>query len=293
MRRSTNALAPLLGLALAIAHGPLAWAQVEGVPQGAGETPEAPPEFDAKPPDDPAAARPVRTGYPLELALRPLTLDAGMAEVTSDTALYPSPVRATERLRVRYGITDRVEFGLRYTIGTVAEEGFTAGKTVAVDTQVRILDWLSVQLALPVLLDPFAMGVVLGAPMKIDILDKAAVFFGRDLVSVRLDGFVPVIEDPLSTEALVQQRDTNTILPRGDIRLLGGLIYQIEPDLALTAELGVVARDFGLSNAGVPMSITLTFARSAQVDLGARLGFDDLSQDADSFNLAGLAAFRL
>lgn len=156
MRPIRYALAPLLGLALATVPGTRAWAQPDSVPQGAGEIPAAPPEFDAKPPEDPAAARPARTGYPVELALRPLTLDAGMAEVASDTALYPSPARATERLRVRYGITDRVEFGLRYTIGTVAEDGFTAGKTVAIDTQAQIFDWLSVQLALPVLLDPFA-----------------------------------------------------------------------------------------------------------------------------------------
>lgn len=307
----TSPRALLLGLMLALAlagsRSTPAWAQIEDeldlddaglggeVPAGAAEDPKDPPQWDAPSEEEVEAkkSQPKRTGYPIEQVLRPIMLDPGMAEISSETPLYFSPVRAAERLRVRYGINDRVEFGLRYTMGAVIEDGFTAGKAVAVDTQVHVFDWLAVQVSLPILLDPFAMGVGLGAPMKFGVHDKVALFFGRDLLSFRVSGFVPVIEDPLVNEELSRQRDANTILPRGDVRMLGGVIYQIDPDLALTAEIGVIAKDFGISNSGVPLSASLLYSTSKNVDLGGRLGFDDLDQGADTFGITLLAAFRL
>lgn len=269
-------------------------APARGVPPGAGETPNVPPEFDAVPPESEAKPAVVREkGYPLALTRRPLTLEAGMSELTGEIPLFFSPVRALGVLRGRYGIDDRIEFGLRYSPGAVAEEGSIAGRTVAIEGQYRIFDWLAAQLSVPVLLDPVAVGVFLGAPMKFRIGDKAALFFGRDLLSFRIHGFVPEVEDPLLTAARADARDINTVLPRGDIRLIGGAIYQLEPNLAFTAELGLVAADFALTDAGVPLRAALVYSTSNKVDLGARLGWTNLDQAGESFGAAVFATFRL
>ena len=269
-------------------------APARGVPPGAGETPDVPPEFDAEPPDSettPAVTQ--DEGYPITLALRPLTLEAGMSELTAEVPLFFSPVRAIGVLRGRYGITDEIELGLRYSPGAVAEEGSIAGRTVAIEGQYRIFHWLAAQLSIPVLLDPVAMGVFLGAPMKLRVLDDIALFFGRDLLSFRIYGFVPEVEDPQLTATRTRERDINTVLPRGDVRLIGGVIYQLEPNLALTGEIGVVAGNFTLRNASVPLRAALAYSVSNMVDLGARLGWNNLDQARESFGAAVFATFRL
>lgn len=263
------------------------------VPKGATETP-APPEAvgmeSAKEAEE--ALAPERTGYPVELALRPLLLDPGMLEVGAEAPMYPSPAGLTSVLRARYGVVERVDLGLRYAVVGADEVDAVLGKSVGLEVQVGITDWVAAQLTLPLMIDPFAMGITLGAPFRFAFGDAFAIFFGRDLVSFRVVDFVPSLADPRVDAARIAALDSGTIVSRGSLQLLGGAHYQLAPNMALTADFGVVAEDYGREKTGVPLGGTFTFTTAGAVDLAARLGFDDIG-DGGSFSLRAAVAVRL
>ncbi|WP_428268236.1 hypothetical protein [Haliangium sp.] len=262
------------------------------VPTGATETPVPPKEFDAPPEIVEETGPPPPRVYPVELALRPVALLPGVAEVGLDAPLFVSPAAVTTTLRARYGVIDHLELGLRYGIVAADEDGGVSGKTVGIDITGPITDWVAAQLTVPILLDPFAMGITLGAPLKFHLGRSLGLFFGRDLVSVRVSKFVPSIDDPRVNRGLLAALDTNTTVSRGDLRFIGGIIYQIQPNLAVTADGGVVAPDFRGESAQVPLGGTVTWSPLSALDLAARLGFADLG-DGDTFGLTFGAAARL
>ena len=91
----------------------------------------------------PVAKKP--TGYPIEEALRPITLPQNMAEVSIASALRSSPFADADALRARYGITPQVQLGLTYVFGGIYDDpttdektgkAFHAGKAVGLDVTV-------------------------------------------------------------------------------------------------------------------------------------------------------------
>ena len=269
------------------------------VPAGATEDPTPPPEFDARPAGTaeetqtrgPIIARGPR-GYPIPLVWRPITLPAGMVEATGDTSVIVDPTQLIGIARVRYGVIDRAEVGVRYVPGALDDDGSVPGKTAVLDVQAAILPWLSAQLALPFYIDPFAMGLTLGVPVRLPVAGRWAIFFGRDLLNIKLVDFFPELDRPRANEDRVDQLDVGTIQEDGDLRLLGGVDYQFLPNLAITGEIGVIARDFELNGAPVPLRAAVTYTPLGMLDVGARLGFADIG-DGGSFGLSAFAAFRL
>lgn len=261
------------------------------VPDGAVENPNALPEFDARRND--GTKSPVSDEYPLEVQRRPLTLHAGMSQVALDVPVNFSPTVAVAILHARYGATREIEVGLDYAVGSLSSDEYTTGKAVSVEARYRVFDWLSAQLAIPLYLDPFAMGVTLGVPMKFRFGDKLALFGGHELLNVRIVKFVPLTGDPVGNEALVAADAVDTVLDRGELRFLGGAIYQSSPQLALIGEGGILGRDFGITDAGVVLRASLVYALSNRFDVTGRVGFDNLDNAGDTFGVDLVLTLRI
>ena len=263
------------------------------VPTGASETPSAPDAavgMEQPAVETTTAERSVRPEtYPIEVALRPITLYSGTVEVGAGAGMYPSPAAFTTTLRGRYGITDQVEVGLRYAALGVDEGGAVTGKAMAVDVVVGITDWAAAQLTLPVLLDPFAMGFTLGAPLKFRFGDDFALFFGSDLFSYRIKDFVPSVVDPRINAGRVDAVATGTLVSSGSLRLIGGAIYQLAPHMSLAGDFGVAVELADNENTNVPLGATLSYTFGDLLDLSGRLGFDNIGRGGTFSLTAGLA----
>ncbi|MCG8417073.1 MAG: hypothetical protein MJE77_03905 [Proteobacteria bacterium] len=265
------------------------------IPRGAAENPDELPEF-GQTRRGQTGARAIamtRTDYPRELVHRPIVLAPGMSQITLDVLADADDVFVTGLLQARYGVNQDIQLGLGYAPGAVGRDGFTSGKAVSIDVHYAIASWIAIQLELPFLLDPFAMGVTVGAPVKFRAGQKLAFIAGRDLFNARIERLFPDIGDPIGNAELVRQNRVNTALPAGELRFLGGVIYQINPELAVLGEIGILAKDFGLNNAGVPLLATVTYSSATNLDVGARIGFRDLSQDSGGFGATVVVAVRL
>lgn len=265
-------------------------------PAGAAETPGAPDAavgMERPVADTTADAGPVGPAtYPVPVALRPITLYGGMFEVSAGAGMFPSPAAFTTALRARYGITDRVEVGLRYALIGADEDDTVTGKAMAVDVVVGITDWVAAQLTIPVLLDPFAMGFTLGVPFKFQFGDSFALFVGSDLFSYRIKDFVPSVVDPRINAARVAARATDTVVSSGNFRVVGGAIYQLAPNMAVAVDIGVTTEFEESENPELPLGGTFTYSLADFLDLAGRLGFDTIS-DGGTFSLTAGVSVRL
>ena len=238
-------------------------------------------------------APPAPVVYPVESHQRPITLLAGMSEGTLDYPVFFDPFRTAGQLRAAYGITSKIEAQLRYGIGSYSNDAskYYPGKAVALGGVYQVMPFVGAQLELPILLDPFAMGVTLGAPLKFRF-DKFALFAGRDLVTFKLAKFAPIVEDTLATEALTAAHEVNAILPDGTLRITGGIIYALKPTMSITGETGIVAVDFKGDQADWLLRASLTM-ESKRFDYGARLGIEDLDNAGETINLALFGSVRI
>jgi hypothetical protein len=262
-------------------------------PAGAAETPTSPDEavgMERPAAETTTSEQPARPeAYPLAVALRPITLYGGMFEAGAGAGLFPSPAAFTTALRARYGITEQVEVGLRYALVGADENDTVSGKAMAVDVVVGITDWAAAQLSIPVLLDPFAMGFTLGAPLKFRFGDRLALFFGSDLFSYRIKDFVPSVVDPRVNAGRAADVATDTIVSSGNLRLVGGAIYQLEPHMALAADIGITTEFEASENPELPLGATFTYSLADLLDLSGRLGFDNIGAGGTFSLTAGLA----
>ena len=164
--------------------------------EGRDENPDAPRGGEG---DKPAiVAGPVQkktTGYPIELAQRPITLPANMAEVGIGPHIRAAPFAGSDALRARYGITPKVQLGLTYVMGGSYDDpstpmdkdyGFHPGKAGGLDVTVLVTPWLGVKAGVPLYLDPFAMSLALGAPMKFMLTDKFSLGGMDDVLNIAL-----------------------------------------------------------------------------------------------------------
>ncbi len=272
----------------------------EGIPGGAEENPDDPSKIAEriKPHSNKPEPPPP---YPLEFNQRPLTLFAGMSEVTVELPLHfngETPSGDAESLqgwgevRARYGISEQIEAGLRYGFGGYHEDGFESGKTIAIVATYRLKEFVAVQLTVPMLLDPFAAGFTLGAPMKFTF-GKLRFDLGHDFLTVAAKHFTPDVANPLATQQMVDINDVNGELSAGAIKVLGRVTYQKSPNLVLGGESGFVAEDFKGDKAEIPLWLLLTYSPSNKIDMGGRLGFFQLSEASKNIGLAVFAAVRI
>jgi hypothetical protein len=282
--------------------------------EGRDENPDAPKVGDDEPgPAISKPAAPVLTGYPIEETLRPITLPKGMSEVVIAPHLQVSDVQAASALRARYGITDKIQLGLTYMLAGIFDNAlapgtkyeFNAGKAVGLDVTVLFEKWVGVRLGVPFYIDPLAVAIDLGAPMKWQFSDgKYAIGALDDLLSIKVKRFAPSFYQEASNAAAAAGTDSmsgnNTIQSRGAIRFSGYGIMQYQPKMALLGRIGVSVEDFSTtrSNAG-DLSGLRTYIRAGlqysprkDLDVGFSLGFDNLAE-AGTFGPAGMLAFRL
>lgn len=265
-----------------------------GVPAGAAENPTAPKvvgESDTGAEKKAAPAGPKT--YPLELVKRPITLLRGMFQGVLDAPLNVSPAVGTPTLALAYGVTDRIQVGIDYGLGGFNSSGYSTGKAASVEAIYKFYDAIGVQLAVPMLFSPYAMAVVIGAPIKLQVGDKLAIEAGRDFLTIRAYRFVPDLANPFNDQKLAQLDKTNTALSHGQVLPSVEVFYQASPKVAVGGELAVKADDFKLAGAPVLLSASLNYSPSPKVDVGARLGDSDLAHAGDNFNLAAYLGLRM
>jgi hypothetical protein len=326
IRCATLAVVLVLSPALAVADDAAPAPKGNDSPPTDGMAPAEDPNVPERPesedqPDDPDAEttnldkgttvekkqRPTKATYPLELTWRPLTLTAGQAEISLDSPVAPfadAPTGATQVLRFAYGITQDIQIGVTYGAGAERlkkrdapsdDKGFEPGLAMSIDGAYTILpDHLAVTLSLPIYFQPFTVSATIGAPFRLRLGKKLALYGGHDLVRIAMNGW-PI--DVASAEYNLGQVANDTpggeTLDRGQLNLNFGAQIQLKPAFALVAETGFHFIDFG--DADRPMSAFvggLWSAKNAKLDLGGRLGFGRLDEK-DSLFLALFVAYRI
>ncbi|MBV8759735.1 MAG: hypothetical protein JO257_20770 [Deltaproteobacteria bacterium] len=235
------------------------------------------------------------TGYPIEEALRPITLPANMSEVSIGVHADVSPLSSTGLLHARYGITSRVQLGLSYVIGgiyddpatTSSAKAFHPGKAVGVDVTVLLQNWLAIRVGVPVYVDPVAVGLQIGAPIKLTFDDKFALGGFDDLLNIKISKFAPSFFSEQENAVNANGQTNGTIEPNGHLRFSIFGIYQHTPQLAIIARAGIDSVLGSASSSGAGTATTSgnsTFLRGGiqysprkYVDVGGSLGFDDLA----------------
>jgi hypothetical protein len=247
------------------------------------------------------------SGYPMEEVLRPITLPANMSEVSMSPHAQVSPYAGADALRARYGITRQAQLGLTYVLGgiyndpgTVSDKtSFHPGKAVGLDVTVLLQDWIGVKVGVPVYIDPVAVGLTLGAPMKFRFGDKLALGGLDDLINISLYRFHPSFFQEVMNAQGASNFDNNTTQSRGSLRFSAFGEYQQNTKLALIGRIGVVMEDFATTRGNSGYGGISTFIRAGfqytvrkYLDLGASLGFDDLAR-AGSFSPQLYGAVRI
>lgn len=277
---------------------------------GTDENPDAPRDI-TKPTVTATAPAPTRpSGYPIEEALRPITLPQNMSEVSISPHANVSPYFGSDALRARYGITSRVQLGLTYVLGGIYHDpttssmklGFHPGKAVGVDVTVLLQNWLAVRVGVPVYVDPVAVGLQLGAPMKFTFGDKFALGGLDDLLNIKISKFAPSFYSEYENAVYAAAQDNNTETPNGHLRFSAYGIYNYTQKVAIIARAGLDTMLSSGSSGGAgatSSSSTATFLRGGvdytprkYLDLGVSLGFDDLAH-AGSFTPTGYLALRI
>lgn len=223
------------------------------------------------------------SGYPMREIDRPLNLPGGMSEITFAIPINVDPFAGAATLQGTYGITSDVQAGLRYGLGRYQDE-FAVGKAVSIEAQYLVTDFLAAQLSIPIYLDPFALGVVLGAPLKFTFFDSFSLVAGEDLLSIRVHEFLPSIDNATQNDANIAKRKINEEVPTwiGNASLRA--IYQMDEKLALDMQLGTTFDDT-IDAARALVNVGLLYATSNKLDFGARAGASDLSQFTESMEL--------
>jgi hypothetical protein len=240
-----------------------------------------------------------KRSFPIEEVARPITLPALMSEAGLDVRNNIDPYDGNTTLRGRFGITRQIQIGLEYNIGGFYDDGsgdgvrFNTGKSIGLDVQYLIQDWVAVRLALPFYLDPFSMGMTLGAPMKFRILPKLAIGGFHDLLSITFKNFVPSTTDEAYNELNAMLVDSGTGLPDGNIRISAWAWYQMKPNLALGGEMGLTFEDFKDSDVPYSLRGRIQYSTSKKLDFGGAFGFGDLADASNTIQLNLYAQLRI
>src|SRR5688572_28795465 len=144
-----------------------------------------------------AEAKP--TGYPDAESQRPITLPEGMSEVMLDIHAQVSPFTGAAPLRARYGITKDIQLGLTWVTGAIYEDPTVAdsttkvhpGRAVGLDVTVMLKKWMGVRVGVPIYVQPFALSVAAGVPMKFVLSEKLALGGLDDVLNIAIHKFAP------------------------------------------------------------------------------------------------------
>lgn len=277
---------------------------------GTAENPDAPKTLvDSETPAVATVAPPpVRAGYPIEEAARPITLPRNMSEVSLAPHAQVSPYAGSTALRARYGVTSRIQLGLTYVLGGIfddpstleSKQGFHPGKALGIDVTYMLQDWVGVRLGVPIYISPLAVSLTLGAPIKFAFGDRFALGGLDDLLNIRLDRFAPTFYQELQNATNANETMTNTIKSQGELRVSLFGVYQYRPNVAIIGRTGVQMEDFATGKTdGCPGECLSTFIHAGfnysprkYVDLGLSVGFDDLAHGG-TFAPSGFLAFRI
>ncbi|MGE0872040.1 MAG: hypothetical protein AB7P03_26010 [Kofleriaceae bacterium] len=274
--------------------------------EGIDEDPEAPRTGAEKPADVTVVPeKKARSGYPMEEALRPITMPANMSEVSFEIHAQVDPFNGGAPLRARYGITRQVQLGLTYlTAGfyddpaTIAEDtSLHPGRAVGLDLTVLLTNWLGVRAGVPIYVDPVAVSVAFGAPMKFVFTDKFAIGGFEDVLNIKVSKFAPSFYSEAFNASAKLADEKNTIQADGSIRLAAYAVYQRSAKTAIIGRIGIDMADFGSREANIGevtmfLRAGLQHTLRKQLDVGFSLGFDDLAHGG-SFAPAGYLAFRI
>ncbi len=277
-------------------------APADGDETGSEENPDAPLLGTNPEEDGPKAPVAKKTGYPIAEIERPITLPDFTSEVRLDLRLFPDPLDVEFGLRARYGITRQAQVGVRYNIGGFYEDGkpnaaddkatFNTGKAVALEFQYLVTEWVAPRVTIPMYVDPFAIGMTLGAQMKFRF-GKLAFVGLEDVVGFKLsDKFVPDLENERANEAAADSLVINEINSDGFIRIDGGVVYQLKPNMAVSGRFGVTFNDFADDKGATALRVNVQFTPKKMIDLIGQVGFNALD-DYNSFNLGGALAVRI
>lgn len=271
--------------------------------EGTNENPDAPKTGDGSAEVKPVAPPMRKSGYPIEEVQRPITLPQNMSEVSIGPHAQIKPYQGADALRARYGITRQVQLGLTYLLGGIFDDpktlttdkiGFHPGKAVGLDVTVLLQNWIGVRVGVPVYIDPVAVGLQLGAPMKFVFLDNKLALGGMDdFLTFKIAKFAPTFyqEATNAANAAEYNRDPNTIFSKGALRFSAFGEYQYQPKLVIIGRFGVNFEDFG-NNATSFIRAGFNYSPRKYIDLGLSIGWDDLSVK-ESFAPAGFLAFRI
>ncbi len=265
--------------------------------EGTNENPDAPRVIGEDPQSGIPSAPPVlkKSGYPVEEVLRPITLPQNMSEIGIEMHAAVSPYAGSSSLRARYGITRQVQLGLTYLMaGVFAEKDFVIGssadtkvhpgKAVGLDVTILAQDWVGIRVGIPVYIDPVAVGLTLGAPLRFVFGDKVAIGGLEDLVAIRLSEFVPSFYQEAENVALARAAESKTAMSKGYLRFAGWGAYQHKPNLALIGRIGVTMDDFSSTKSDAGGGLTtflragLQYTAKKRIDIGGSLGFDNLAR---------------
>ncbi|MEO7097490.1 MAG: hypothetical protein ABI175_29785, partial [Polyangiales bacterium] len=251
-------------------------------------------------------------GYPIEESQRPITLPKNMSEVSinphaqfrvdSGNAAGDKAFAGAMALRARYGITRQAQLGLTYLLGGAFDDprttedkvAFHPGKAVGLDVTVLLQDWIAVRVGVPVYIDPVAVGLELGAPIKFILTDKLALGGMDDLLNIKIAKFAPSFYQEVENARNAANYQTNTSLSKGTLRFSAYGMYQYKPNLVFIGRFGVAFGDFSdtLHTGTAFIRAGFNFSPRKFLDVGLSLGWDDLSI-AGGFAPAGYLAFRI
>ncbi len=253
----------------------------------------------------PPTTRP--SGYPVEEALRPITLPQNMSELSISPHVQFSPVLSSDALRARYGITRQVQLGLTYVFAGIYNDplttdhklGLHGGKAVGLDVTVLLANWIGVKVGVPVYVQPLAVALTIGVPLKFIFGDKFAIGGLDDLLSIRLNRFPPSFYQEAFNAQGAAADKSNTTQSRGDLRFSFYGIYQHRKNVALIGRIGIDEADFSSNVNNNGFGGVQTFLRGGVdwsprrwCDLGISIGFDDLAHGG-TFGPQGYLAFRI
>lgn len=272
---------------------------------GEEENPNAPRvgnDTDEQPVATTAKVMPEQHGpYPIQYVMRPNLLPKRMTEVTLDLPNKFNKYMQSFVLGAHHGVTDKIEVGLRYNIGTFTEGGdgvdnkFYGGKAVAIDFEYGIFSWLSGQLSIPMLFDPFSSAATLGAPMKFSLFEKLSIELGRDVFTFRLNRIIPSAENAAINEALVAADETGTDTPAAYFNLQAAFTFQNKENTAIQARVGQstsVDSDETTERNPLLFDLGYYYSTSNRIDFGGRLGWFDINDASETFGVYLFAAAR-
>ena len=185
---------------------------------------------------------------------------------------------------------------------TGKQYSFHPGKAVGLDVTVLLQNWIGVKVGVPVYIQPVAVSLAIGVPIKFSFGDKFALGGLDDLLNIKLKRFAPSFYQEFDNAFAANGDKNNTVQSNGALRISAYGIYQYQPNVAFVGRAGLNS-SLGTTNntagASASESSSATFIRAGidftprhYVDLGFSLGFDDLTH-LGSFSPAGYLALRI